>query len=91
MKRTLKIIVGMAAVLAAVAGVLSYIAKSVIPSYDLLEAQSIGIIGGADGPTAIFLSSKLFLPVFGWLAVTGVKLLAGIGVIVCSRLPRRTR
>ena len=27
--------------------------------FDPMQAASIGIIGGADGPTAIFLSSKL--------------------------------
>jgi len=29
---------------------------------DLKEASSIGIIGGADGPTAIFISSRVGLP-----------------------------
>ena len=40
------------------------------------EAASIGVIGGADGPTAIFLTSKI-----NWLSVCGL-----IGVIIVAAL-----
>ena len=37
--------------------------------FDLLDAASIGIIGGADGPTAIFLASQLSPLLLGSIAV----------------------
>lgn len=40
------------------------------------EAASIGVIGGADGPTAIYLTSKI-----DWLSVYGL-----IGVIIVTAL-----
>ena len=40
------------------------------------EAASIGIIGGADGPTAIFLTSEI-----NWLSVCGL-----VGVVVVAVL-----
>lgn len=40
------------------------------------EAASIGVIGGADGPTAIFVTSKM-----NWLGVCGL-----IGVIIVAAL-----
>lgn len=47
--------------------------------FNLLEASSIGIIGGADGPTAIFLSNKLLAG-----AVGGEMLCASIAVVAYS-------
>ena len=47
-----------------------------IPGIDftLKEAASIGIIGGADGPTAIFLSSQLSPHLLGSIAVAAYSL-----------------
>jgi oxaloacetate decarboxylase beta subunit len=45
------------------------------------EAGSIGIIGGADGPTAIFLSSRLSPELMGAIAVSAYSYMALIPVI----------
>ncbi len=45
------------------------------------EAASIGIIGGADGPTAIFLSSKLAPELMGSIAVAAYSYMALVPVI----------
>ena len=45
------------------------------------EAGSIGIIGGADGPTAIFLSSKLAPELMGAIAVSAYSYMALVPVI----------
>jgi len=45
------------------------------------QAASIGIIGGADGPTAIFLSSKLAPELIGAIAVSAYSYMALVPVI----------
>ena len=45
------------------------------------EASAIGIIGGADGPTAIFLSSKLAPDLMGAIAVSAYSYMALVPVI----------
>ncbi len=50
-------------------------------SFDLLEAASIGIIGGADGPTAIFLSSQLAPHLLGSIAVAAYSYMALVPII----------
>jgi oxaloacetate decarboxylase beta subunit len=45
------------------------------------QAASIGIIGGADGPTAIFLSSKLAPELMGAIAVSAYSYMALVPVI----------
>ncbi len=45
------------------------------------EAASIGIIGGADGPTAIFLSSKLSPDLMGAVAISAYSYMALVPVI----------
>ena len=45
------------------------------------EAGAIGIIGGADGPTAIFLSSKLAPELMGAIAVSAYSYMALVPVI----------
>ena len=45
------------------------------------EAGAIGIIGGADGPTAIFLSSKLAPDLMGAIAVSAYSYMARVPVI----------
>ena len=46
-----------------------------------LEAAAIGIIGGADGPTAIFLTSKLAPHLLGAIAVAAYSYMALIPLI----------
>lgn len=45
------------------------------------ESGAIGIIGGADGPTAIFLSSKLAPPLMGAIAIAAYSYMALVPVI----------
>jgi len=49
--------------------------------FDLFEAASIGIIGGADGPTAIFLSSQLAPHLLGPIAVAAYSYMALVPLI----------
>ncbi len=54
-----------------------------VPGFDFTAAQaaSIGIIGGADGPTAIFLTSKLAPELLGPIAVAAYSYMALVPVI----------
>lgn len=49
--------------------------------FNLLDAASIGIIGGADGPTAIFLSSQLSPRLLGSIAVAAYSYMALVPII----------
>ena len=49
--------------------------------FDLNEAASIGIIGGADGPTAIFLTTRLAPHLLGAIAVAAYSYMALIPLI----------
>ncbi len=49
--------------------------------FDPTEAASIGIIGGADGPTAIFLTSKLAPHLLGAVAISAYSYMALIPII----------
>jgi len=49
--------------------------------FDLTEAAAIGIIGGADGPTAIFLSSQLAPQYLGAIAIAAYSYMALVPVI----------
>ncbi len=49
--------------------------------FDELEASSIGIIGGADGPTAIFVTSRLAPHLLGPIAVAAYSYMALVPVI----------
>lgn len=49
--------------------------------FDPMEAGAIGIIGGADGPTAIFLSSKLAPSMMGAIAISAYSYMALVPVI----------
>ncbi|WP_457553301.1 sodium ion-translocating decarboxylase subunit beta [Desulfobacula sp.] len=57
--------------------------SEIIPGihFDLFEAASIGIIGGADGPTAIFLSSQLAPHLLGPIAVAAYSYMALVPLI----------
>lgn len=50
-------------------------------NFNLLDAASIGIIGGADGPTAIFLSSQLSPRLLGSIAVAAYSYMALVPLI----------
>jgi sodium ion-translocating decarboxylase beta subunit len=50
-------------------------------SYTLKDAASIGIIGGADGPTAIFLASRLSPHLLGAIAVSAYSYMALVPII----------
>ncbi len=49
--------------------------------FDLFDAASIGIIGGADGPTAIFLASQLSPSLLGAIAVAAYSYMALVPII----------
>ena len=49
--------------------------------FSTMEAGAIGIIGGADGPTAIFLTSKLAPEMLGAIAVSAYSYMALIPVL----------
>lgn len=59
------------------------ILSNIIPQihFNLLDAASIGIIGGADGPTAIFLSSQLSPRLLGAIAIAAYSYMALVPVI----------
>ncbi|WP_198408711.1 sodium ion-translocating decarboxylase subunit beta [Desulfotalea psychrophila] len=50
-------------------------------NFSLRDAASIGIIGGADGPTAIFLSSKLSPRLLGSIAIAAYSYMALVPLI----------
>lgn len=58
----------------------AYIAATAL-GFTASEAGAIGIIGGADGPTAIFLSSKLAPDLMGAIAVSAYSYMALVPVI----------
>ena len=49
--------------------------------FDLSDAAAIGIIGGADGPTAIFLASRLSPDLLGSIAVAAYSYMALVPII----------
>ena len=52
-----------------------------VVNFSLQDAASIGIIGGADGPTAIFLSSRLSPNLLGAIAVAAYSYMALVPII----------
>ena len=71
------VLVGAAAQVGIFGAYLLAIAMGFLPN----EAGAIGIIGGADGPTAIFLSSKLAPELMGAIAVCAYSYMALVPVI----------
>lgn len=49
--------------------------------FNLQEAATIGIIGGADGPTTIFLATKLAPHMLGWCAIAAYSYMAMVPII----------
>ena len=66
---------------AAQMGVFAAFLGALALGFNALEAASIGIIGGADGPTAIFLTSKLAPHLLGAIAVAAYSYMALIPLI----------
>ena len=66
---------------AAQMGVFAAFFVAVAMGFSGLEAASIGIIGGADGPTAIFLASQLAPHLLGGIAVAAYSYMALIPMI----------
>ncbi len=89
MKRSTKIILLITAILAAIAGI-GFVFAKLFLQLDLRQASSIGIIGGADGPTAIFVASKTAPNFFLTLMLYGAKAIVTVGAIIHT-LSRRSR
>ena len=66
---------------AAQMGVFAAFFGAIAMGFSAMEAASIGIIGGADGPTAIFLTSKLAPHLLGGIAVAAYSYMALIPMI----------
>lgn len=62
-------------------GIFSAYISATALGFSAAEAGAIGIIGGADGPTAIFLSSKLAPDLMGAIAVSAYSYMALVPVI----------
>ncbi|MFA6814801.1 MAG: sodium ion-translocating decarboxylase subunit beta [Lentisphaeria bacterium] len=60
---------------------ISHFTPAHIINFSLKDAASIGIIGGADGPTAIFLSSRLSPNLLGSIAVAAYSYMALVPII----------
>lgn len=66
---------------AAQVGIFATFLGAIKMGFTLPEAASIGIIGGADGPTAIFLTSKLAPHLLGPVAVAAYSYMALVPII----------
>ena len=66
---------------AAQVGIFATFLGALILGFDYAQASSIGIIGGADGPTAIYLTSKLAPELLGPIAVAAYSYMALVPVI----------
>ena len=66
---------------AAQIGIFATFAGAILLGFNGFEASSIGIIGGADGPTAIFVTSKLAPHLLGPIAVAAYSYMALVPVI----------
>lgn len=66
---------------AAQLGVFVALMSAAIMGFDLREAAAIGIIGGADGPTAIYLTLKLAPHLLGPIAVSAYSYMALVPLI----------
>ena len=66
---------------AAQVGIFTTFLGAIFLGFDMQEAGAIGIIGGADGPTAIFLSSKLAPHLIGPIAIAAYSYMALVPII----------
>ena len=77
------LILGAAAQFGIFATLIGALALNLLPGFDfsLADAAVIGIIGGADGPTAIFLASRLAPDLLGAIAVAAYSYMALVPII----------
>ncbi|MBN2586852.1 MAG: sodium ion-translocating decarboxylase subunit beta [Candidatus Fermentibacteraceae bacterium] len=66
---------------AAQVGIFLTLLGSLLLGFDLQEAASIGIIGGADGPTAIFVASQMSPTLLGAIAIAAYSYMGLVPVI----------
>jgi carboxybiotin decarboxylase len=66
---------------AAQVGIFATLLGAIALGFTMAEAGAIGIIGGADGPTAIFLASKLAPHLIGPIAIAAYSYMALVPVI----------
>lgn len=66
---------------AAQVGIFATFAGAILLGFSPAEAGAIGIIGGADGPTAIFLSSRLAPDFIGPIAIAAYSYMALVPII----------
>jgi len=66
---------------AAQIGIFLTLLGSLLLGFDLQEAASIGIIGGADGPTAIFVASQMSPTLLGAIAIAAYSYMGLVPVI----------
>jgi oxaloacetate decarboxylase beta subunit len=62
-------------------GIFATFMGSILLGFNILEAASIGIIGGADGPTSIFLASKMAPHLLGSIALAAYSYMALVPVL----------
>jgi carboxybiotin decarboxylase len=67
---------------AAQIGIFSVLIGAMLLGFDLNEAASLGIIGGADGPTAIYTTIKLAPHLLGPIAIAAYSYMALVPVII---------
>lgn len=67
---------------AAQLGIFTVLLVAVMMGFTLKEAASLGIIGGADGPTAIFTTIKLAPHLLGAIAIAAYSYMALVPVII---------
>ncbi|MEO5366206.1 MAG: sodium ion-translocating decarboxylase subunit beta [Magnetococcus sp. WYHC-3] len=77
------ILLGAAAQLGIFITLIGALAMNLLPGFDfsIKDAASIGIIGGADGPTAIFLTTRLAPDLLGSIAVAAYSYMALVPLI----------
>lgn len=62
-------------------GIFATFIGSILLGFNVMESGAIGIIGGADGPTSIFLSTKLAPHLLGPIAIAAYSYMALVPVI----------
>jgi len=62
-------------------GIFATFIGSILLGFNVLEAASIGIIGGADGPTSIYLASKLAPHLLGSIALAAYSYMSLVPVL----------
>jgi oxaloacetate decarboxylase beta subunit len=67
---------------AAQIGIFTVLIAAILLGFDLNEAASLGIIGGADGPTAIYTTIKLAPHLLGPIAIAAYSYMALVPVII---------